>query len=280
MKTIVCLIFLMLANLALADGGDSRIQRINYQKETISKIYSVIGRVILIQFEPGETLQGESSGVGLGDARAWVNLVARGNNVWLKQSAENPNTNLTIVTNRRTYLFDLVQVTKLTAATYAVFFRYPDTEMREAEQKANVDAATAAVKGRISQAEKLAAEQQKIAKENALSKIKINTDYSVRGDAEMLTPTGIYDDGRFTYLEYADARPLPVFYKVLSDGTEALINGSMSQDRKTYVLHDVVPKIIARLGRDLVIEINNQNYQTPSLNETGTSSPGLIRTNR
>ena len=96
----------------------------------------------------------------------------------------------------------------------------------------------------------------------------------------MLKPTEAYDDGRFTRLVYDHSGELPVFFKVLPDGTEALLNSNVDpDDKRIVVLHEVIRTVRARMG-DQVIEIINRAYTLPKFNETGTSVPGAVRVDK
>lgn len=196
--------------------------------------------------------------MGIGDAEAW-NLGVRGNNIVLKPTQKMPQTNVIVVTNKRTYSFELLATAKDSMPTYILRFRYPDTEASKAAAEAKRVQTTAAARA---------------------EKTVINTDYFWRGDNELLKPTAAYDDGRFTRLVYDHSGELPVFFKVLPDGTEALLNSNIDPEHKqTVVLHEVIRTVRARLGNQ-VIEIINRAYKLPKFNETGTSVPGAMRTDR
>lgn len=170
-----------------------------------------------------------------------------------------PQTNVIVVTNKRTYSFELLATAKDSMPTYILRFRYPDTEASKAAAEAKRVQTTAAARA---------------------EKMIINTDYFWRGDNELLKPTAAYDDGRFTRLVYDHSGELPVFFKVLPDGTEALLNSNIDPEHKqTVVLHEVIRTVRARLG-DQVIEIINRAYKLPKFNETGTSVPGAVRADR
>jgi type IV secretion system protein VirB9 len=242
--------------------ADKRIVTERYDAGRVYDIYTAIGRVTIIQFEEDENLTvSNSSLLAMGDVEAWE-LGVRGRNITFKPKKKLPDTNLTIVTNKRTYLFDLKNITR-GKETYAMRFFYPDTEAKllalEAERVA------------------LAAREAQITAEAKAVKVALNTAYFWRGDNEQLKPTAAYDDGRFIHLIYDHAGALPVFYKVMPDGSEALINYHIDPDNKAIVvLHDIVKTIRARLNRE-VIEIVNNGYQVPKLNKFGTSQSGTVR---
>ena len=63
----------------------------------------------------------------------------------------------------------------------------------------------------------------------------------------MLAPSGMWDDGRFTYLKFDDAVRLPTVFKVFPDGTESTVNTHMEQD--TLVVHDTSALYYLRLAK-------------------------------
>ena len=261
MKKLIALVLACVASLAHAN--DPRIRTEIYDNAAVYNVHTQIGRASLIQLEDDESLViSPSSVLGIGDADAW-NLGVRGNNIVLKPMQKMPQTNVVVVTNKRTYSFELLATAKDSMPTYILRFRYLDTEAA----KAAAEAAAEAKRAQITAAARA-------------EKTVINTDYVWRGDNELLKPTAAYDDGRFTRLVYDHSGELPVFFKVLPDGTEALLNSNVDPDHKqTVVLHEVIRTVRARMG-DQVIEIINRAYTLPKFNETGTSVPGAVRVDK
>jgi type IV secretion system protein VirB9 len=256
--TLSIILFFSLFEIAFAN--DKRIRLETYSKDMVYNIYTEIGRATLIQLEDDESLSDSSSSVlGIGDAEAW-NLAVRGNNIVLKPAKKMPNTNIIVVTNKRTYAFDLMETKKNNPSTYLLRFFYPDTQAK-----------LMAVKD--SERLNIKEDDQVLVKLNTV----INTNYNWRGTNKALKPTAIFDNGRFTYLMYDDARELPVFFKILPDNKEGLINSHVDgADKSLIVLHDVVQTIRVRLGNEL-IEIINKNYKVPRINNSGSSANGAVR---
>lgn len=243
-----------------AFAGDTRIQREVYDSERVYVINTKVGRTTLVQLEDDEALTiSKSSVLGMGDASAW-DLSVRGNNIVFKQAQVNPDTNMIIVTNKRTYSFDLKTAKKDTEPTYILKFTYPDTEALKAAKEADKALLIA----------KLA--------EAAKNDVRVlNTEYVWRGDNELLKPTAAWDDGRFTRLMYDHAGVLPVFFKVMPDGSEARINSNIdTEDGRVVILQDVTQTIRARLN-DEVIEIINKGYVLPKFNKNGVGQAGAVR---
>lgn len=231
---------------------DQRIRTETYDKNQVYTIYTQVGRATLIQLEADESLVvSPASVLGIGDAAAW-NLGVRGNNIVLKPSRKMPQTNVVLVTNKRTYSFELQEVRPRFAPTYVLRFWYPEVQL--------ADSAQAGKDGQPAQAKPV-----------------LNTHYVWRGKNRLLKPTAAYDDGRFTRLIYDNGAELPVFYKILPDDTEALINTNIDpKDPAVVVLHEVIRKVRVRLGKE-VIEVINKAYVLPKINSTGTSVPGQQR---
>lgn len=257
MKKISLILLVFLLNVCHAD---ERIQREIYNMKRVYPIYTQIGRTTLVQLEKDESLSiNESSVLGMGDEKGW-DLAVRGNNIMFKQKANKPDTNLIVVTNKRTYSFDLKTATKNDPLTYVLHFSYPDTE-----------AALIAL-----QADMLEKKAKLIAMANT-ENIVINTDYVWRGENVLLKPTSAWDDGRFTRFGYDHAGSLPLFFKVLPDGTEAQINYNIDPDDPTSILlQEVIQMVRIRLGKE-VIEVINKSYKLPKFNKFGTGMNGTIR---
>jgi len=257
------LALLLLSAASVAHAGDARIRTEIYDSNQVYNIYTAVGRASLIQLEDDESLViSPNSVLGIGDADAW-NLGVRGNNIVLKPAQKLPQTNIVVVTNKRTYSFELLTAPGTDAPTYILRFRYLDTEAAKAKTEALAEAKrldlTSAAKAQP---------------------VTINTDYVWRGTNELLKPSAAYDDGRFTRLAYDNAGELPLFFKVLPDGSEALLNSNIDEQQgNTVVLHEVIRTVRARLG-DQVIEIINRSYAQPKFNETKTGVPGVVRVDK
>lgn len=260
MNVFPAIVFVLLSSIFSVAYADNRVRTEIYKEGEIYQIISRVGYQTTIQLEEGERFDNsDSSIIGMGDSEAWE-LGARGHNVSFKPTEDYPQTNLTLITNKRTYLFSLRLAKKNEEATWFLKFRYPETE-----------------------AAKAAAEAEELAKKKAVTeaarakRVVVNTNYFWRGTNDLLAPSAAFDDGRFTRLIYDHAGELPVFYKVLPDGSESLINTNIDQeDNSIVVLHEVIRKIRARLNNE-VIEISNGNYIRPMLDEFGTSVHGAVR---
>jgi len=120
---------------------DNRIKTYVYNENEVYPLMIFYGYQTSIEFARGEEL----STISIGDNYAWnVNQV--GNRVFIKPLEENMHTNMTILTNKRSYQFDLFskkadgEFNK--ELVYVMRFYYPDPRNENVEQVSNVDLPT------------------------------------------------------------------------------------------------------------------------------------------
>ncbi|MGD9569849.1 MAG: P-type conjugative transfer protein VirB9 [Sedimentibacter sp.] len=239
---------------------DSRIQEVNYDANDVVVIRTEIGKAVLIQFEDDELIEGNNTGLGIGDAEAW-NLSVRGNHVFLKPKAPMPDTNMIIVTNKRQYAFSLTTSKKVNNLGYIVRFKYPDSERKK---QLILDDKRAEINAKLALADSLKAENKKL----------INLNYFKRGDLQ-ISPTKIWDNNQFTFFKFSNAKAMPAIYKLNEDGTEALVNTHVQDD--TLIVHETNKDFYLRLGNS-VLHIKNAKYDDNGIfNIYGTSDDSKIR---
>ena len=101
-----------------------------------------------------------------------------------------------------------------------------------------------------------------------------NRNYWGKGDKD-LAPTEVFDDGRFTYLRYDNARSLPAVFKVNTDGSEAAVNSHVEGD--TLVIHETSKDFVLRQGK-AVLGVENRSYDSVGeFNRTGTTGNNTVR---
>ena len=247
---------------------DSRIQYVDYDPDNVVKIRAKIGHTVTVQLDKSE--DAEKGVVAMGDAQAW-NMAVKQNNLIFKPTATSPATNLTVITDKRTYVFDLSlagcikgkkkRCLEIQQPTYLLRFHYP-TEEEKARRK------------RAAQQERALNMMVKfgLSKETA----QLNYLYYGKGD-KAIAPSAIWDDGRFTYIQYADNRDLPAVYKINPDGSEMLVNSHMEED--VIVVHETAPKLVIRLGQS-VLGVENKGYKTGQYNRLKTNQPDAVRINK
>ncbi|WP_323123169.1 TrbG/VirB9 family P-type conjugative transfer protein [Burkholderia alba] len=234
-------------------SDDAHLRCAIYDRNDVVRVPYRPGNAAVLQLEPGESLQG----IGMGDAKAWT-VGQKGQAIFFKPKAASAQTNFLIVTDKRRYAIQLSPAGRDEAATWSLSFDYPDTRAAQASAaRARQDRASALLQG-----------------QTVGTATPRNTNYDMRGDT-ILAPTAMWDDGRFTYFQFATNRDLPEFYRVMPDGAEAKVNPTMQGDVK--VIQDTANFFVLRLGKS-VLGIRNNAY-TPDgpLNPTGTTVPGTVR---
>lgn len=217
-------------------GYDDRIALIKYNPKDVIVIKTKVGTATLIQLGDGEMISKDHAGLGIGDAKAW-GFSVRGNNIFLKPTAKNPDTNLTIVSDKgRTYSFDLVTSWK---PHYIVKMEY------EKPKKA-VDYTL------------------KIPCSDGVQ----NFNYLKWGDQE-LAPQYMWDDGRFTCLKFTKNSELPVAYQISADGKESLVNYHFDQD--TMVIRSMSNEYRLRLG-ERVLGLSSTDSESSGYNHKATTN--------
>lgn len=267
------LIALLLPALAWAEitpnksEHDPHVRIVDYDPLNVVRIDTFYGVSTHVQFSEDEIIKD----IGSGDDAAWY-LMPRANHLFIKPKAVNADTNLTVITNKRSYQFALVlaprQVKDASAwrdpnLVYSLRFRYPADEAARLVQTQVAAVMTAwqgDMKTRLSEAKKRGE----------------NFDYWVAGSAQ-ISPTAARDDGRFTYLTFSNNRDMPAVYQVEEDGSEALINTSI-EDGNTIVVHRVVKQLKLRKGNYVACVVNKAfDLDSGKDNTTGTIAPDVQR---
>lgn len=135
-KNILQLLILMFSFVCFADEPittDSRIKTYVYNENEVYPLVIFFGYQTSIELAKGEEL----SNISLGDSYAW-SVVPVGRRVFIKPLEENMHTNMTLLTNKRAYQFDLFSK-KAEAAydkelVYVMRFYYP-----EKDETSNID---------------------------------------------------------------------------------------------------------------------------------------------
>jgi type IV secretion system protein VirB9 len=209
---------------------DSRIRTVRYSPNEVYKFIGHYGYQSAIEFEEGEQIQT----VSIGDSTGW-NLDPSGNRLFLKPIDQNAMTNLTVISNKRTYLFELhAEETKDIRDKNLVFsyrFVYP-----QADASALAYSSTDALPDIEGEPE------------------KFNFNYSIRG-SNVIEPIRIFDDGEFTYFEFRDKNAeIPAFFRVDTVGNEELVN---FRKRGNYIVVERVDsRFTLRRGADILCVYN------------------------
>jgi type IV secretion system protein VirB9 len=246
---------------APAAAQDPRLVERLYDPTQVVQISGKVNVQSTIQFGEGEVIEN----VAIGDSQSWqVTPNRRANLLFVKPLAPRATTNMTVVTNRHTYLFDLVASPAIRTPLYVLTFSYP-VEVEPAEDDTELAAAN---RGEQPNALEMAAANDDYA---VLDPTRLNFEWASSGDRALL-PERIYDDGTATFLAWPANTPMPAILVKDHEGTEGPVNFAVRGD--TIVL-DVVPsEIILRSGDNAAMLVNEGPVGTTNADGTAQRQQG------
>lgn len=243
---------LALLAVAVPAHADERLVEVRYDA---AKVYRVEGKPKVqatIRFGEDEAIEN----VAVGDSNAWqITPNKRANLLFVKPLLARANTNMTVVTNKRTYLFDLV-ASPAAQPLYVLSFKYPD-----------------APKDKVHASTQLA---QAPAAENpaTIDPAQINFAWNKSGN-EKLLPESIFDDGEATFLTWPEGRSVPAILITDPAGTEGPVNFTVRGN--TIVVEGVPPQIVLRAGKERALIVNGG---PPRSYRTGAAQAALAQQDR
>jgi len=211
--------------------GDSRIHLVDYDPEQVVELTATLGYQMSIEFGEAEKIES----IAIGDSTAWqVTPNRRGNLAFLKPMSASPDTNMTVLTNLRTYYFQLAarahkpkQVPLVSvrfvypAPAFAIVLPPPPPEPEKPKER--------------------------------------NVAYSYSGSIHTL-PVRVFDDGEQTYFDFKTREDRPAIYAVDPDGQEAVINAR--QRDELVVVDRIARSFVLRRGSE-VTTIYNDAFPAP-----------------
>lgn len=211
---------------------DYRVRVIPYQADQVFKFDGHYRYQSAIEFEKDE----EIKTISMGDSTAWM-INPSGNRLFLKPVEQDATTNMTLITNKRVYLFELT-----------------------AHEAADINDPNMMFIMRFIYNDKEAG----IGSHSYLDAVpdpdgdpgKYNTNYTISGSDD-IAPLRIFDDGEFTYFQFADKNAeVPAFYWVDDDNSEAMINYRTRGDY--IVVERVSARFTLRHGNSIVCVFNEK----------------------
>ena len=204
---------------------DPRIQTVFYDPDEVVALEGHFGYQLMIEFGPDERIEN----VAIGDALAWQVTPNRGANLlFVKPVEQAVATNMTVVTDRRRYAFELsasrARGPRAADMAYVIRFTYPP------EPVVIMEAAPPPPPPE-----------------------RRNVAYTYTGSRAAL-PSLVFDDGRFTYFQWPEQMATPALFVVAGDGSESIVNYGV---RDGYVVvEQLAPWFRLRNGREVTTVIN------------------------
>lgn len=215
----VSLFAILLSCCATAPAADVRIRTLPYDPHQIVRVSGHTGIQSTIEFAPDERIEN----IAVGDSAAWqVTPNRRASLIFLKPLVATSRSNMTVVTDRRTYMFDLVTSRRGAPPLYALRFSYPEGEIRPVAQLSQPAAPVAVIAPAPVRPE------------------QFNFAWSSKGAAALL-PKRAFDDGTSLYLAWNRDVPLPAIMTVSDDRKEATLNYRVDGE---YIVVSPIPSNI------------------------------------
>ncbi len=233
----------LLVSLTPATAQDARLREVIYDPAQVVLIEGRAKIQATVTFGDDETIEN----VAIGDSSAWqITPNKRANLLFIKPLTPRAATNMTVITNRRTYFFDLV-ANPAARPLYVMRFIYPQDEAAAAQEARMVEQANAQ--------EMLAARDPYAVVDPAA----LNFQWDAKGDRELL-PVQTYDDGEATFLAWPQGRSVPAILITNDKGVEGPVNYTVRGD--TIVIDGVPQTIVLRSGEDSATLTHNGAIRT------------------
>lgn len=256
---------------------DSRVKELMYNESNVYVIRTKFGYQTNVVFDPKEEVQT----ISVGDRSLWQ-IIPAGNRLFIRPMTENISTNMTLLTNKHSYEFDLKSVDeKNESNVYVVRFNYPEKHDNRMSAPAINDSFipsqtnTAAeyipvqsTPNNQQQVLKMPSSSPSVEKPKqvvseaaspesiGLLPIRFNYSYTYAGP-DAIAPMQVYDDGKTTFIKYKSiGKTAPNAFIINSNGKEsstpAIVQG-------TSLIIDGVAGELALRSTDGEIRIYNES---------------------
>lgn len=233
-----------------SSATDDRVRVVPYSPTNVVQILMHTGIGTTVQFFPGEQYKDYASGA----AEAFtIKAQGSGDKIVIKPTLAMADTNLTVFTNQRTYLFELKirDPNKLSNGftnnvrdgqlTYMLYFTYPEEESRIANRQYQ---------------QNLAKQEQEKARQceqtGSINPAELNFSYRMSG-SRAIAPLAVYDDGVFTYFTFDQRAKMPSVFGADANRNETTLNTRM-EGTNVLVVEQLAQRFTLRLG-DAVLTV-------------------------
>ncbi len=195
---------------------DPRIRLVDYNADEVVRVTGFPGYQITIQFAPDERIEN----VAIGDSMTWqITPNKKANLLFVKPTGPDGRTNMSVVTDKRNYNFDLVAKPQAKVnrneLIFALRFKYAEPPK------------TVAVAAPVAPA-------------------PLNFAYKYKGSKTNL-PVRVYDDGKSTYFQWAEGVATPAIFAVGADKRESIVNYTVKNGM--VVVDRLSPQFVLRYGK-------------------------------
>jgi type IV secretion system protein VirB9 len=208
---------------------DQRVKQVIYDANQVVELTGTYGYQTALEFSAEENIKV----VSLGDSLAWQTVPYR-NRLFIKPVEPHAKTNMTVVTDKRSYYFMLDSTSSQAKMTFLVRFHYMEAGVKEIPTPPENSAALTDM-GRL------------------------NFEYAFSGDVQSIPVKRVFDDGQFTFFQFADEADIPAVYVVNHDGSESVVN--TRREGMYMVVERTGARFTLRHGATYVCIKNNAHAQ-------------------
>lgn len=215
---------------------DSRIRVLTYRQNDVFKFTGYYNYLTCIELDKGE----EIINLSMGDRNAWF-IENLDNRLFLKPIQDDATTNMLLITNKRTYFFELhaeeVRGIRDPNIVFYVRFLYPYNDTEELSPSL---------------------ENQKDPEPDLSHPENYNFYYTISGHQDLF-PTKIFDDGEFTYIYFKNKNVnMPTVYASGYRNRESIVNFRMSTSNPNLMIVERIHRqLTLRFGR-LTVYVYNE----------------------
>lgn len=215
-------------------ASDKRIRDVVYDPDAVVTLKTYLGFETMIAFGQGERIQN----VAIGDGAAWQITPNRSASLlFVKPVEKAARTNMTVVTDQRSYLFDLSSRAGAEAKTGDVVYLLRFSVPRPPPEPPPA-----------------------LAVQTPAPPEKRNAAYSYTGSRDII-PSAVFDDGQRTYFRWAEGTSTPAVFLLGDDGQESLVESAYRDGYQ--VVEQLAPRFRLRNGGAVTTVINDA-WRPPS----------------
>lgn len=255
-------------------GGakDPRIQHVLYDPSNVVRVNAAKGVSMLIMLDPSDPIDQSSTGVKTDckDEAEWCIVAPKGGHlIWVKPFSKATYTDLQLVTLKRVYSFELkaqpVPRSVDDAPTFRLVFDYPPPPTLGPMGPTPAELAL------------LNKMKVKAATDAPLPMVRRNMKYTMQavGDSSSITPSEVFDDGRFTYLKFPNNQDVPAVFAIGGDGTETQVDKFWEKGTDYMVVEKVYQRLVLRKDKQAV-ELWNEAYDANGVPPKNGTTVGSI----
>lgn len=179
--------------------SDPRIRQFTFDPNTVYRLDVFMKFITSVHFADGEQIES----IQIGDSASWeVVRLSRGDVLSVKPLIMNASTNMTVLTDRRDYTFELrakVAAVGSPKLNYRISFTYPQEQA------------------------------ERLARQFEIANRPKDFNYLAAGETS-LRPTLVFDDGVSTHFHWPDDLRRPAVFRVNAEGKESIVNMRSTPD--------------------------------------------------